>query len=488
MRDRGVVPVVLSGGSGTRLWPMSREHYPKQLLALAGAGETMLQATLLRVGGLTGLQPPVVVCNEQHRFLVAEQLRTLDGSDGLRVDPQIILEPVGRNTAPAIALAAYAAIQKHQACDPLLLVLPADHVITDEQSFRSAVLAALSLAEEGRFVTFGVVPRAPETGYGYIVRGDMLESPARVAYAISRFVEKPSRSIAENLISTGSAYWNSGMFLFSASRYLAALTIHAPDVASSVAKSWLGSISEGDFIRPDPLAFSSCRSDSIDYAVMEKVDNAAVVPLEAGWSDVGSWSSLHETLPQDPDGNALRGDVIAEDTTNTLVLSESRLVATIGLRGYVVIETKDAVLVAPKDRVQDVKGIVARLRAEERSEHSLHREVHRPWGSYDSVEQGPGYQVKRLTLKPGAAISLQLHQHRSEHWVVVSGQARITRGDESFILSANQSTYIPAGTRHRMENIADEPLQVIEVQAGDYLGEDDIVRFEDRYGRKVGAT
>jgi mannose-1-phosphate guanylyltransferase/mannose-6-phosphate isomerase len=316
----------------------------------------------------------------------------------------------------------------------------------------------------------------------------MLESPQRIAYAISRFVEKPSRSIAENLISTGSVYWNSGMFLFSASRYLAALTIHAPDVASSVAKAWMGSISDSDFIRPDPVAFSSCRSDSIDYAVMEKVDNAAVVPLEAGWSDVGSWSSLHETLPQDPDGNALRGDVIAEDTADTLVFSESRLVATIGLRGYVVIETKDAVLVAPKDRVQDVKGIVARLRVEGRSEHSLHREVHRPWGSYDSVEQGPGYQVKRLTLKPGAAISLQLHQHRSEHWVVVSGQARITRGDESFILAANQSTYIPAGTRHRMENIADEPLHVVEVQAGDYLGEDDIVRFEDRYGRQVGAT
>lgn len=447
----------------------------------------MLQATLLRVRDLPGLQSPVVVCNEQHRFLVAEQLRILDGSDR-RTDLQIILEPIGRNTAPAIALAAHAANAKHRNCDPLLLVLPADHVITDERAFQSAVRAALSLAEEGRFVTFGVVPSTPETGYGYIIRGDKLRSESGVAYAINRFVEKPSRPVAENLIGTGSAYWNSGMFLLSATRYLAALGTHAPDIAVAAENAWLGSIADNDFIRPDSASFSACRSDSIDYAVMEHVDDAAVVPLEAGWSDVGSWSSLHESLQQDADGNALRGDVIAEDTADTLVLSESRLVATIGLRGFVVIETKDAVLVTPKNRVQDVKGVVSRLRAEGRSEHALHREVHRPWGSYDSVEKGRGYQVKRITVKTGAAISLQLHQHRSEHWIVVSGWARITRGEEVFILGSNQSTYIPAGVKHRMENIGDEPLRVVEVQAGDYLGEDDIVRFDDRYGRQVSPT
>lgn len=455
---------------------MSREHYPKQLLALAGAGETMLQATLLRASGLEGLLAPIVVCNEGHRFLVAEQLRRL-GTQA----PEIILEPVGRNTAPAIALAAHAAHAAlarsgaPDAPDALLLVLPADHVIADEAVFRRAVTEALPLAAAGRLVTFGIVPQGPETGYGYIVPG--------AGNAIARFVEKPARPVAVDLIAQG-ALWNSGMFLFSALRYLEALGTHAPDIAEVCERAWQGAKTDSDFIRPDAALFTACRSDSIDYAVMEKVEGAAVVPLDAGWSDVGSWSSLHEALERDSLGNALRGDVIAEDTADTLVISESRLVATVGLKGHVVVETKDAVLVAPKDRVQDVKAVVARLKAEGRSEHALHREVHRPWGSYDSIEQGPGYQVKRIVVKPGAAISLQLHHHRSEHWIVVAGRARITRGDEVFDLEPNQSTYIPVGAKHRMENIGTEPLQIIEVQSGRYLGEDDIVRFDDRYGRE----
>lgn len=451
---------------------MSREQYPKQLLALSGGGETMLQATLLRASGLEGLSAPIVVCNEAHRFLVAEQLRRL-GTDA----PEIILEPVGRNTAPAIALAAHVALARSGvgAQDALLLVLPADHVVVDEAAFRRAVAEALPLAASGRLVTFGIVPQGPETGYGYIV-------PSAVN-TIGRFVEKPPRALAEALIGEG-ALWNSGMFLFSARRYLEALSTHAPDIADVCERAWQGAKTDSDFIRPDAALFSACSSESIDYAVMEKVGGAAVVPLDAGWSDVGSWSSLHEALERDSLGNALRGDVIAEDTADTLVISESRLVATVGLKGHVVVETKDAVLVAPKDRVQDVKAVVARLKAEGRSEHALHREVHRPWGSYDSIEQGPGYQVKRIVVKSGAAISLQLHHHRSEHWIVVAGRARITRGDEVFDLEANQSTYIPVGTKHRMENIGVEPLQIIEVQSGSYLGEDDIVRFDDRYGRE----
>ena len=478
-----VLPVVLSGGSGTRLWPMSREHYPKQLLALGGGGETMLQATLMRVEGIEGLDVPIIVCNEAHRFLVAEQLRSPSTRAATSAGMQIILEPAGRNTAPAIALAAGAALGRRGADDPLMLVLPADHVINDEDAFRRAVSQALPMARAGRFVTFGIVPRGAETGYGYIVRGNAAEGHNGAAYEIARFVEKPAKPVAESLLAAGNCYWNSGMFLFSARGYLAALQVHAPDIAAVCGKAWGAAKFDADFIRPDAEVFAGCRSDSIDYAVMEKVGDAVVVPLDAGWSDVGSWSSLHETLTRDERGNALRGDVIATDTADTLVISESRLVATVGLRDHVVIETKDAVLVAPRDRVQDVKEIVARLKAEGRNEHSLHREVHRPWGSYDGLEQGPGYQVKRIIIKPGAAISLQLHHHRSEHWIVVAGQARITRGDEIFDLGPNQSTYIPVGTKHRMENIGTDPLQIIEVQSGSYLGEDDIVRFDDRYGR-----
>ena len=468
-----LIPVVLSGGAGTRLWPLSRELYPKQLLALAGGERTMLQDTVARLEGLPELAAPVVVCNEAHRFMVAEQLR----QQGVAA-PSIILEPVGRNTAPAIALAAHAALAS--APDPLLLVLPADHVVRDTAPFVAAVMAALPAAKAGRLVTFGVVARQPETGYGYI-RRSAGEGPV---YPIASFVEKPDAARAREFVASGDYFWNSGMFLFRARRYLAELQHHAPEIASACAAAWAAATRDLDFIRVDGTAFAACPSDSIDYAVMEKTDAAVVTPLDAGWSDVGSWSSLHDAIASDADGNVLRGDVIAEDSRDCFLFSESRLVATVGLEGHVVIETKDAVLVAPKGRVQDVKKLVNRIKAAGRAEHSLHREVFRPWGSYDSIESGERYQVKRLTVKPGASMSLQLHHHRAEHWIVVSGTARITRNDEVFLLEENQSTYIPLGAKHRIENPGKIPLHLIEVQSGSYLGEDDIVRFEDRYGRE----
>jgi mannose-1-phosphate guanylyltransferase/mannose-6-phosphate isomerase len=470
-----LIPVILSGGAGTRLWPLSRELHPKQLLALSGGDRTMLQETVARVAGLPDVAASVVVCNEAHRFLVAEQLRQLGGAA-----PEILLEPVGRNTAPAIALAAHAAMANG---DPLLLVLPADHVIRDVQAFQDAVRLALSSAEAGKLVTFGVVAHQPETGYGYIRRG----GGAGPVYTIDRFVEKPDLETARRFVASGDYYWNSGMFLFRASRYLEELERHAPDIAEACRKASASGRRDLDFIRVDADAFAGCRSDSIDYAVMEKTLDAIVVPLDAGWSDVGSWSSLHAAVEQDARGNVLRGDVITEDTDGCFVYSQSRLVAVVGLKDHVVVETKDAVLVAPKERVQDVKALVARLKASGRYEHSLHREVFRPWGSYDSVESGERYQVKRLTVKPGASMSLQLHHHRAEHWIVVSGTARITRNDEVFLLEENQSTYIPLGARHRIENPGKITLHIIEVQSGSYLGEDDIVRFEDRYGRE-GST
>jgi mannose-1-phosphate guanylyltransferase/mannose-6-phosphate isomerase len=465
-------PVILSGGAGTRLWPLSRELHPKQLLSLADDARTMLQDTVARMDGLPDLGSPIVVCNESHRFMVAEQLRQLGGAA-----PEIVLEPVGRNTAPAIALAAWVA---RQSGDPLLLVLPADHVIRDVAAFQAAVRVALPAAEAGRLVTFGVVARQPETGYGYIRRAAG-EGPV---YRIDRFVEKPDLATARLFVEAGDYYWNSGMFLFRASRYLEELGRHAPDIAEACRASAGNATRDLDFVRVDAVPFGACRSDSIDYAVMEKTSEAVVVPLDAGWSDVGSWSSLHEAVGKDGNGNVLRGDVLVEDTEGSFLYAQSRLVAAVGLRDHVVVETKDAVLVAPKDRVQDVKKIAARLKASGRQEHSLHREVFRPWGSYDSVEAGDRYQVKRLTVKPGASMSLQMHHHRAEHWIVVSGTARITRNDEVFLLEENQSTYIPVGARHRIENPGKIMLHIIEVQSGGYLGEDDIVRFEDRYGRE----
>ncbi len=473
--DGRIVPVILSGGSGTRLWPLSREQLPKQLLALVGKDRTMLQDTVVRVRDIPAIQSPIVVCNEEHRFLIADQL-----ADSGVADARILLEPIGRNTAPAVALAAEVLLSQAESTeDPLLLVLPADHVIADATAFRAAVTVAAPFATAGKLVTFGVVPTAPETGYGYIRHGELRAGAA----PIEEFIEKPDRTRAASFLRAGDYLWNSGMFLFSARTYLRELQRQAPTIAGSVAAACSNVRRDGQFIRVDRAAFEACPSDSIDYAIMEGAEAGMVVPLNAGWSDVGSWSSLHEAMVPDGNGNALRGDVLAQDTTNSLVIAESRLVAAIGLKSHVVVETKDAVLVVPSDRVQEVKSLVGRIREAGRSEHVSHREVHRPWGTYDSVEAGPGYQVKRLSVKPGGAMSLQRHRHRAEHWVVVAGIARITRDDEVFELRANESTYIPVGAKHRIENPGSETLHIIEVQTGDYLGEDDIERFEDRYGR-----
>ena len=467
-----LVPAILSGGAGSRLWPLSRELHPKQLLPLTG-DRTMLQQTSARLAGLAGLAPAVVVCNEAHRFMVAEQLRLQGASPAA-----IILEPVGRNTAPAIALAAHAAIAT-AGQDALLLVLPADHVIKDTKAFQAAVLQAQGAALAGNLVAFAVVPNKPETGYGYIRRGAARDG----AYAIAQFVEKPDAARAAEFLRSGDYFWNSGMFLFRAARYLEELQSLAPDIAACCAEAWDGASRDMDFTRVPASTFERCRSESIDYAVMEKTHSAAMVPLDAGWSDVGSWSSLKEALTPDSDGNVLQGDVVAVDSQRCFLLSESRMIATVGLCDHIVVETKDAVLVVPSSRVQDVKHIVAKLKQDGRGEHALHREVFRPWGSYDSIEQGERFQVKRLTVKPGASISLQLHHHRAEHWIVVSGTARITRNDDVFLLEENQSTFIPIGATHRIENPGKIPLHIIEVQSGSYLGEDDIVRFADDYGR-----
>jgi mannose-1-phosphate guanylyltransferase/mannose-6-phosphate isomerase len=475
-----LTPVILSGGAGTRLWPLSRELYPKQLLALTGT-RTMLQQTVLRLEGLSA-SAPVIVCNEAHRFLVAEQLRQLKITARAT-----ILEPFGRNTAPAIALAAHAALTglaaDENAVDPVLLVLPADHAIRDIAAFQRAVRVALGAAEAGQLATFGVVASEPETGYGYIQRG----APSGGAFAIARFVEKPDAATARELVSSGEYYWNSGMFMFRARRYLQELARFAPEMARLCEAAFRAARADLDFTRIDAASFEKCPADSIDYAVMEKTADAVVVPLDAGWSDVGSWSSLHAASDADAHGNVTHGDVLSEDTRGSYLYAESRLVAAVGLEDHVVVETKDAVLVAPKSRVQDVKKLVLQLKELGRYEHSLHREVFRPWGSYDSIEDGARFQVKLLKVKPGATLSLQMHHHRAEHWVVVAGTARITRGEEVFLLEENQSTYIPIGVKHRIENPGMIPLEIIEVQSGSYLGEDDIVRFEDVYGRK-GTT
>ena len=461
-------PVLLSGGSGTRLWPLSREAYPKQFLPLAG-DDTMVQATWRRVEALADLAP-IVVANEEHRFLVAEQLRQV----GAPV-PAILLEPVGRNTAPAIAAAALQAMAG--GADPLLLVLPSDHVVRDVAGFQRAVREASSAAEAGALLTFGIVPDAPETGFGYIQAeaGDGLRQ-------VLRFVEKPDAATARSYLDAGGYYWNSGMFLFRASRYLEELARFRPDIVDAVRAAHVAARHDGDFVRLDKDAFSACPSDSIDYAVMEKTADAMVLPVDIGWNDVGSWSALWDVAERDADGNAHHGDVIAVDSRNSYAYAQ-RLVALVGVDDIVVVETDDAVLVARKDKVQEVKQVVARLKQEQRSQAVLHREVHRPWGSYDSVDNGGRHQVKRIKVKPGAALSLQMHHHRAEHWIVVSGTAKVTRGDETLLLSENESTYIPLGVKHRLENPGKVPLELIEVQSGSYLGEDDIVRFEDVYGR-----
>jgi mannose-1-phosphate guanylyltransferase/mannose-6-phosphate isomerase len=469
-----LIPVILSGGSGTRLWPLSRELYPKQLLPLTGA-RTMLQETAARFEGVTGVGAPIVVCNESHRFMVAEQLREM----GIAAEA-IILEPVGRNTAPAVAVAALVALAQHPESSPVLLVLPADHVIRDVEAFQAAVEQGRAAAEAGQLVTFGIVPDRAETGYGYIRRAKG-DGPV---FAVAEFVEKPDYATAVRYVQSGEYYWNSGMFMFRASAFLAELKAQAPAILAACESAVAAASHDLDFTRLPAAEFAASPSDSIDYAVMEKTRAAVVVPLDAAWSDVGSWAALQDALPQDEWGNVMAGDVIQEGAEGCYLHSTSRLVAAVGLKDHVVVETKDAVLVAPRDKVQDVKALVAQLKAQGRHETSLHREVFRPWGSYDSIDNGERFQVKRLVVKPGASMSLQLHHHRAEHWIVVSGTARITRGEESFLLGENESTFIPMGTKHRIENPGKVTLHIIEVQSGSYLGEDDIVRFEDIYGRE----
>ena len=464
-----IVPVLLSGGSGTRLWPLSREAYPKQFLPLLG-DLSLLQRTWLRLEGLP-CAAPLVVANEEHRFMVAEQLQLVGARPAA-----LILEPVGRNTAPAIAVAALQAMAEGD--DPVLLVLPSDHVIADEAGFRRAVLEALPAAENDALVTFGIVPTAPETGYGYIKA-----RPGTGVRVVERFVEKPDLATAEAYVASGEYFWNSGMFAFRASRYLEELGKTRPEMLGHARAALVKARRDVDFLRLDRESFAACPADSIDYAVMEKTSAAWLLPIDVGWSDIGSWSALWAMVEQDGFGNAHRGDVIAEDCRNTLVMAEGRLVALLGLDDIVVVDTDDALLVAHKDRVQQVKNIVTRIKQDGRPQASLHRKVYRPWGSYDGVDRGERFQVKRIMVKPGARLSLQMHHQRAEHWIVVCGTARVTRGEDVFDLTENQSTYIPIGCKHRLENPGHEPLEIIEVQSGGYLGEDDIVRFEDVYGR-----
>ncbi len=471
MTAHTLLPVIMAGGSGTRLWPLSRELFPKQFIALDGE-RSMLQATVARLDGLTSAQP-LVICNENHRFLVAEQLRQVHA-----LGRNILLEPAGRNTAPAVALAALQATA--EGADPLLLVLAADHMIQDPVAFQAAVRTALPLAEAGQLVTFGIVARRPETGYGYILRGDPV---ADGAWAVERFVEKPAQELAEQYVASGNYDWNSGMFLFRASRYLQELEAHRPDILAACRAAFAQPQSDLDFVRVDAAAFKACPDESIDYAVMEKTSTAVVVPMDAGWNDVGAFAALWEVLPHDADGNVHRGDVLAHESHNNLVFAENALVATVGLNNHVVVQTKDAVMVAPRERAGEVKQIVARLKASGRNEHQIHREVYRPWGQYDSIDNGQRYQVKRITVKPGQKLSVQMHHHRAEHWIVVKGTARVTLDGQQRLLTENESIYLPVGSVHALENPGKIALELIEVQVGSYLGEDDIVRFEDRYGR-----
>jgi mannose-1-phosphate guanylyltransferase len=477
MSQTQLYPVVMAGGSGSRLWPLSRVLYPKQFLCLKGE-LTMLQTTVCRLDGVE-CESPVVICNEQHRFIVAEQLRQLN-----KLTENIILEPVGRNTAPAIALAAMAVKRHNPKADPLMLVLAADHVIADEEAFRTSVRQAIPWAEKGKLVTFGIVPDMPETGYGYIRRGDVAQGQEdAVAFDVAQFVEKPNLETAQAYVASGEYYWNSGMFLFRAGRYLEELKKYRPDIYSACEQAMNVTDPDLDFIRVAEEPFLACPDESIDYAVMEKTADAVVVPMDAGWSDVGSWSSLWEISAHTPEGNVHHGDVISHETENSFVYAESGLVTTVGVKDLVVVQTKDAVLIADRNHVQDVKKVVEQIKAEGRHEHHIHREVYRPWGKYDSIDAGDRYQVKRITVKPGEGLSVQMHHHRAEHWVVVAGTAKVTIDEDVKLLGENESIYIPLGARHCLENPGKIPLDLIEVRSGSYLEEDDIVRFEDRYGR-----
>lgn len=464
-----MIPVILSGGSGTRLWPLSRSSHPKQFLPLVSE-KTMFQETILRLQGVDGIQPPLGICNESHRFMMAEQFRELRSQPA-----SIILEPVGKNTAPVAALAALFASSP----DEVLLILAADHVIGNVNAFQTAVKQAEVLAKQGSMVMFGIVPTKPETGYGYIKRGRAIEG----AYTVGAFKEKPELAVAEEYIESGEYYWNSGMFAFTAGQYLEELEKFSPDILNACRKAFDKAVVDKDFLRLDKEEFSRCPANSIDYAVMEETDKGVVIPLDADWSDVGSWSSLWEIANKDEANNAVFGDVISQDTKDCYLHADSRLVSTVGVENLIIVETDDAVLVADKNKVQNVKEIVEQLKAKKRKEVNLHTSAYRPWGHYQLIDAGGRYQVKRLCVKPGAILSLQIHHHRAEHWVVVKGTALVTKGDEEFLLSENESTYIPLGVKHRLKNPGVIPLEIIEVQSGSYLGEDDIVRFKDQYGR-----
>lgn len=474
-------PVILCGGAGTRLWPLSREHYPKQLLALGGA-ESLLQATLHRLEPQLAapgdrVLAPIVVANEEYRFVTAEQLR-----QAAIAPAALVLEPVGRNTAPALTLAALVALEA--GADPVLAAMPADHVIMDLAAFRRAVVRGVRHAHEGRMVAFGVPPTGPETAYGYVCAGGRPPGEEDVR-EILRFVEKPDLAKAKEYVAAADYYWNAGMFLVRASVWQERIGRARPDILRSCRAAFAGRIRDRDFLRVEKKSFEACPADSIDYAVMESLPpgSGVMVPLEAGWSDVGAWDALWRVGEKDADGNVLQGDVMAIDTSDTLAISQSRLVACLGLKDAVIVETPDAVLAADKAHIQKVREIVARLKSASRSEADAHRKVHRPWGYYDRIDAGSRFQVKRIVVNPGASLSLQMHHHRAEHWVVVRGTAKVTRNDETYLVSENESTFIPLGTRHRLENPGKMPLEIVEVQSGAYLDEDDIVRFEDSYGR-----
>jgi len=473
-----IKPVILSGGAGTRLWPLSRQLYPKQLLPLVGE-KTLLQDTISRLENFPNISDTVtVICNDAHRFLVAEQLREIN----VKADA-LLLEPVGRNTAPALTLAAIA--NRTSGDDDILLVMPADHVIQDTKTFQKVLTEGSKLAAQDMLVTFGIVPTKAETGYGYIKQGAAIEEGC---FVIEQFVEKPDEATAQKYLDSGDFLWNSGMFMMKSSIWLEQIAQHAPAILSACEKAYAEGKEELDFYRIDDVAFTACPSDSIDYAVAEKMlsdskTKAAVVRLDAGWSDVGAWAELWNIGDKDNNGNVMQGDVVAINSEDSMLISQQRLIAAVGLKDIVVVETADAILVSHRDQVQDVKQVVEWIKAEDREEHLSHRCVYRPWGHYDSIDMGERYQVKRITVNPGEILSLQMHHHRAEHWIVVSGTASVTRGDETFIVTENQSTYIPIGTKHRLENKGAIPLEMIEVQSGSYLGEDDIVRFEDVYGR-----